>query len=395
MQGPAISNFAMASPATGQYVHTAIGSGTNFQGDFGYDSVLSQHDLDIYLFCATPRPGRSTWISVYYRNKGTTPVSGTIVLSYDSKLNFTSTFPANSGTHNANNNTITWTFTNLQPSNRRSFFRAWFTLPANVPLNTPIASIANIGPIVGDIDSTNNEYGCVRPVRNSWDPNDKLVEQGEGPDGWIDADQRLHYTVRFQNTGNDTAFQVVIKDVVDPNLDLSTFDVLGVSHPYTLRIDGNREMTWTFDNILLPDSNTNEPESHGSIHYAISTLPGLSPGTKVENTAAIYFDFNPPVITNTTVNTVRFPTGIHSPMIRRPFKAAPNPVQDRVRLIWDDPANRPTEARLLDARGRLVAARAFENNEIIWSMEDLPAGLYLLQVQSASGEAFTQKLVKE
>ena len=61
---------------------------------------------------------------------------------------------------------------------------------------------------------------------------------------------------------------------------------------------------------MLPDSTTNEPASHGHIHYQIRQKNGNQIGDVIKNKAYIYFDYNPPIITNETVNTIYQPTGI-------------------------------------------------------------------------------------
>jgi hypothetical protein len=66
---------------------------------------------------------------------------------------------------------------------------------------------------------------------------------------------------------------------------------------------GKTFLRWQFNNILLPDSNTNEPASNGFIQFRISPKTGLALGSKVRNHAEIYFDFNPPIITNQTLTT--------------------------------------------------------------------------------------------
>ena len=140
-------------------------------------------------------------------------------------------------------------------------------------------------------------------IAGSYDPNDKQVF----PSGWGEAHNifpktRLEYKIRFQNTGTDTAFIVRLIDTLSAKLDISTLHEQGSSHPYTLTISGTNPpvLDFLFENIVLPDSNVNEPLSHGYVQFSIlpdSTLPLKS---RIENFADIYFDFNPPVRTNTT-----------------------------------------------------------------------------------------------
>lgn len=147
-----------------------------------------------------------------------------------------------------------------------------------------------------------------REVTSSFDPNAKSARpRGIGQDHLIEKGWRLEYTVDFQNTGNDTAFVVVIRDTLSPHLDLSTLRILGGSHPFSWQLRPGRELVFTFENILLPDSAANFEGSMGHVSFQAYPRPGLSPGAVIENTAAIYFDFNAPIITNTVFHTIRKP----------------------------------------------------------------------------------------
>lgn len=153
----------------------------------------------------------------------------------------------------------------------------------------------------------NSKTFCL-PIRNSVDPNDKQVF----PIGFtnkhiVAPNTRLDYLIRFQNTGTDTAYMVRIVDTLAPNLNVESFEMGASSHDYRLQMEttrfGKTFLTWEFPNILLPDSNANEPASNGFVQYRISPKPNLPLGSKVQNYAAIYFDFNLPVLTNTTLST--------------------------------------------------------------------------------------------
>ena len=143
---------------------------------------------------------------------------------------------------------------------------------------------------------------------NSFDPNIKsALPIGTGEEHFIEDNWELNYTIQFQNTGNDVAFDVVIKDTISEHLDLNTLQVRGGSHNFTWEINEERELVFTFANILLPDSTSNEPESHGMVSYSIYPYQDLTPLTRIENRAGIYFDFNEPIITNTVFHTIRKP----------------------------------------------------------------------------------------
>jgi uncharacterized repeat protein (TIGR01451 family) len=143
------------------------------------------------------------------------------------------------------------------------------------------------------------------PVRGSYDPNDKsCIPKGVGSDFSILPDAQLEYLIRFQNTGNDTAFSVIIRDTLDMHLNPFSVRTGVASHDYSFRIFDQGILEWTFHHILLPDSTTDEPGSHGFATFIADLAPGLADGTTVQNRAAIYFDYNDPIITNSVLHTV-------------------------------------------------------------------------------------------
>ncbi|MFK7774419.1 MAG: FG-GAP-like repeat-containing protein [Saprospiraceae bacterium] len=146
------------------------------------------------------------------------------------------------------------------------------------------------------------------PFFGSYDPNDKrAIPTGIGAENNIERSWELDYTIRFQNTGNDTAFLVVLRDTISEHLDLATLNVRSSSHEYFYEINADRELKITYATIELPDSTTNLDESQGFIEYSISPKTDVPFGSVIENTAYIYFDFNAPIITNTVFHTIQKP----------------------------------------------------------------------------------------
>lgn len=148
----------------------------------------------------------------------------------------------------------------------------------------------------------------------SWDPNDiRVFPKGMGPDHLIDRETELEYHIRFQNTGTDTAFQVQILDTLPlPQLDLSSLKIGSSSHPFTWELSSTGIISFRFEGIALPDSSTNEMASHGFVRFKIHPQVDILPGTTIANRAAIYFDFNEAVITNTATVTIRKPVSYRS-----------------------------------------------------------------------------------
>lgn len=158
-------------------------------------------------------------------------------------------------------------------------------------------------------DEPETETYCT-PIVYSRDPNDKTVAPiGITSNHNIVGDEALEYLIRFQNIGTAPAINVFVEDELDESLDLSTLEIGLSSHPVSFAFgqDTGSKLTWTFNNIMLPDSTSDEPNSHGFVKYKIKPKQGLAKGTVIRNKASIIFDFNSPVITNEVFHTIGLP----------------------------------------------------------------------------------------
>jgi uncharacterized repeat protein (TIGR01451 family) len=143
------------------------------------------------------------------------------------------------------------------------------------------------------------------PIIGSYDPNDKTAfPMGFGPDHFIEPGTAIEYLVRFQNVGNDTAFHVFVRDTLSAYLDPATVEVTGFSHPYQLKVDSTGALEFAFYHIHLTDTIRNEPGSHGYIKFRVAQRADNVIGTIINNQAAIYFDYNEPIFTNTVFHTL-------------------------------------------------------------------------------------------
>ncbi|MGH1437052.1 MAG: T9SS type A sorting domain-containing protein [Lewinella sp.] len=218
----------------------------------------------------------------------------------------------------------------------------------------------------------------------SYDPNDKQVSpKGEGPASEILKNEALFYTIRFQNTGNFPAQDIEIIDDLHEGFDLPTFEFINASHPITeiKRVDSR--LFFVFEDIWLPDSVNNEPESHGFVSFKISPQPNLPDNYVINNTASIYFDQNPAIVTNTVTNTLVNIISSNEeipPPTKSNFLVAPNPVTNAffIRKLADDGISYPLV--LHDARGRVVQRCTLVDNEKEITTSTLAAGLYLLRI---------------
>ena len=224
-----------------------------------------------------------------------------------------------------------------------------------------------------------------KAITGSYDPNDKQgFPEGYGEQHYIDPGTPLEYLIRFQNTGNDTAFVVKIIDSLSQWLDPATIRPGAASHPYTFGLDGTGVASFTFDNILLPDSNVNEVASHGFVKFSIYPKANIPLETVIENTAEIYFDFNEAIVTNTTFHTIgdHFITvGLWQP--ENPVyqvQVAPNPTRGEAVITVKGLPPGAIDLKVTDAYGRIVLTQHSDDNNLQINGNALPAGLYYFQV---------------
>lgn len=231
---------------------------------------------------------------------GTNPVSATIQVVLDPSFTYeSSTFPPDSVVGNV----MHWSFLDLLPGDHLNW-----TVQVHSPNTDMIGEpYAHVGSLVATNiygEDSLLSFAFNGTVSCGYDPNMKqVVPVGAGEAGYVDIQQReLEYTIHFQNTGNDTAHSVVLRDQLDPRLVPSSLQILGRSHPFELTVDADGEMAFTFPEIMLPDSGTDQLASRGHVSFRIDIWEDLASGTLITNTASIYFDNNPPIWTN-TVNT--------------------------------------------------------------------------------------------
>jgi uncharacterized repeat protein (TIGR01451 family) len=192
------------------------------------------------------------------------------------------------------------------------------------------------------------------------------------------------YTIHFQNTGNAPAFNIRLRDTLDLQLDRNTFEVLGYSHPASVQMNNNI-LTIRFNNIMLPDSTTDLQGSMGYFQYRIKPLPNLPIGSQIKNTAYIYFDYNAPIVTNTTENNFEFPVRVKQTDIEPAFAVYPNP-GNGLFLIKDKRNIQTVEVFNLLGEQVLRQTHAGQINLTMF-----PAGIYTARINGTQ----VVKLVKE
>jgi uncharacterized repeat protein (TIGR01451 family) len=249
--------------------------------------------------------------------------TGTVTIELSGPVTYVSPLPG-ALTPQVNGNIFTYNISNFNNLTSQSFGLELLT-DTTAQVGNQVCAHVVVSPTPLDSDTTNNVYDYCYNVVNSYDPNMKEVYPVNVLPGY---DDWFTYTIHFQNTGNAPAFNIRLRDTLDANLDVNTFEILGYSHAANTSISGS-VLTIRFNNIMLPDSTTDYEGSMGYFQYRIKPLPNLPNGTQIENTAYIYFDYNAPIITNTTQNNFDITVGkLEEVVSKNEFVLYPNPSND-------------------------------------------------------------------
>ncbi|WP_026755727.1 T9SS type A sorting domain-containing protein [Sediminibacter sp. Hel_I_10] len=381
-----LPSYMSFTPASQQSFFAEIGDTDTI--DFSVGQLIEVNDLNIAIYPAInePRPGFDTTHQLVYNNVGTTQLSGSISFEFDdSKLQF---LTSSETITSQSASTLNFDFTDLNPFETRIIDLDFNVFaPPTTSINDILMSTATINPLSGDETEDDNTFTIEQTVIGSYDPNDIQCLEGEQI-LLEDADKYLHYLIRFQNTGTASAINVRVENSLDNKLDWTTMQLETMSHEGRVEILNGSEVSFVFNNINLPDSNNDEPNSHGFIAYKIKPNADVVLGDIFYNTADIYFDFNPPIITNTATTEIVETLSLTN-VNTHSFNVFPNPAQSDLTVKGNRSINHVT---IVDVNGRLLKSikRSGLTSSTIINVEDLNSGIYFLNIESES----TKQVVK-
>jgi uncharacterized repeat protein (TIGR01451 family) len=360
--------------------HFAISGNDTTGFDFGMmGSNVPIDQMSIDVTTGIPRCNTSFPIFINYSNQGLMSQTGMLKFSCDNQLLINNSNPQPDSIVGNN-----W-FWNI--SNLTTFHNGFITV--SVAMDTflipPVTHLVNVEFIRSGI-SIVSDFKSFQGLC-SLDPNDKTVTpEGVGATHEIASTQMLDYTIRFQNFGNDTAFYVMIIDTLDADLDFSTFQIKSSSHPCDVSLSSSGLLTVKFRKINLLWEAVDVAGSQGYFQYSISPLSGVANTTLITNSAAIYFDFNLPVITNEVFNTISYNIlSFHSPESNDEIFVYPIPALNEIYLNGKD-SHEILSYSIFDITGKQFYDEInWQHNQPI-NVANLHSGIYLLRLKSVSGK---------
>ncbi len=385
------SNWQLTTDSTNYFLSLAEGEIATIT--FGIYPTQQVSHIQTTINSPNTRCNEVITMNVTTKNLGTTIASGIMWLTIDDAI------PAFNFIHEpdtviADFDTYGWYYTDLYPGQ---------SIIKNVAITVPGPPDFDLGERLlfgafsqytdANGDDTSEGFRYDPEVRCSYDPNDKLVNPKREGD-YVLFEEDFIYTIRFQNTGNDVAYDVVIRDTLDANLDLTTFRVLGSSHAdllNTILNEDERILTFEFRDIFLPDSTSNFDASQGYVNYLISPFDGLAEETPITNSAGIYFDLNPPVITNTvqSIMVSELPTvSTETPDHSYDFNILPNPNSG----VFTVQGISTGTYQIHNTSGQIIREGKMQNDPSI-DISHQAQGVYFISIQ-IENEVISKRLIK-
>jgi uncharacterized repeat protein (TIGR01451 family) len=231
-----------------------------------------------------------------------------------------------------------------------------------------------------DADTSNNTYSIRQMISSAYDPN--LKESN--PNGrLIQKPDNIRYTIHFQNEGNDTAIKVQVLDTLSVLTPVYEVEIAAASHDFNFTVE-NSILVWEFDRIKLPAKQETEFGSRGFVSFTAKINKPFKVGDSLRNRAAIYFDYEKPVVTNyAKVVMVKKNNAIDEHRFKmESFSIFPNPSSDR-QTIRNISGHRHTLS-IYSVSGHLMCELEFNPyEELSIDMEQWAPGIYF--VRSSSG----------
>jgi uncharacterized repeat protein (TIGR01451 family) len=393
-----LPGFIQTLPQSNQpIVLTGLVAGITYSGnDFGFSPISNFQDLTIAKgHIMQPRHVQPYRMYVDVLNKGNTVNTPIVSIDLPAQTTYLNSYPAG-GVYQSGNHRVVWPLNPLTPYTNWSGY-AQVSVPTTIPMGASISSTGTIDPENTDsipLDNVDSDTGVVSAP---YDPNDIMLI----PDNHYGLINNIHlndtlltYRIRFQNTGNDTAFNVTILDTLDNSLDLESFEYVMSSDSVQITFEPGRVARFYFPMIMLPDSTTDFIESQGMVVYRIKGNAAIN--YTVKNKAAIYFDLNAPVITQESQYTWVQETKNEEEIDLKSVSIYPNPTNN----VWHIDLSRSQESwlswKLLDIEGRVLEVSKDlipGERTFALSSERLPIGIYFFILESNQEKSYF-KLIK-
>lgn len=374
-----LSNYSFANISFNDI--TITGNGIQYY-NFPITITNNYNDLSVTIVpSGNPRPGFHYGNKIAYTNNGTqTIASGTVTFTKGTGATISSV--SESGIVSTANG-FTFDFTNLLPFETR--YITVDLLTATIPtvtLGQLITNSASTTMVTNDVLPLNNSYVLNQSVIGSYDPNHKSEGYGDKiVYANFSANDYLTYTIEFENTGTSYASFINVTDVLDAKLDENSIRMVDASHVYTLKRVGSN-LTWNFANINLPPSVSGTEIGKGYVTFKIKPKAGYAVGDIIPNSANIYFDYNPAIVTNTC--TTEFVSFLNNESYAfNGLNYYPNPVKNSLTI---SNSSELTQVEITSVLGQTMMTKNLNELQTEIDLSNLENGVYFVKVKSDGAE---------
>ncbi|MFY7666115.1 T9SS type A sorting domain-containing protein [Flavobacterium sp.] len=332
-----------------------------------------------------PRAGDIGKLKVQIKNNGNGTATGTLSFQKPNIATINNVSPS----VQLNTTGFSVDYANLLPNEIRSYLVTYSIPPIpQVNIDDVLTSSAQVSNS-NDAFINDNNASLEQIVVAAYDPNDKQEKHGGSIEfASFSENDYLEYTIRFQNTGTANAINVRIEDILGPQYNLESLRMISASHTYYMQRIGN-EVKWFFDFIQLPGAVQSPAESIGYLTFKIKLNPGFTMNDVITNTAAIYFDTNPPIITNTHTTVFFENLSVNQPL-NELLQIYPNPAKTQV--FFNLPSETIESIEIYDLTGKCVVKKSVNDRQFELNTANLSRGFYLVKVRTTSGIELSKKL---
>ncbi len=365
-----------------------------YEQDFCITPNGTHNDLEVTIIpIEQARPGFETDYKIQIANVGNTILFSDLQLTFESELmDFISSSEAPGS---VDDDKINWTFSEIKPFET---YEIIITFELNTPTETPPLNDGDVLHLYASVDSgeedsdpSNNIHQLYQTVVNSFDPNDKTCLEGDQLRPEMVGDF-VHYMIRFENTGTAEAVNVVVRDSIDPQkFEISTLQIVDASHELETRINDGNIVEFIFKDIYLPfEDETND----GYVVFKLKTRDDLTLGDIFENQAAIYFDYNAPIITNVASTEIAIPLSTnHINIDDSKIRVFPNPTSTYLNVSSEYLLR---EVSIITSTGSILKKVTYfgSTHSDNIKLNNLAHGIYFVEILTEKGSV-TRKIIKE
>ncbi len=386
--------YTFSTPATQNVNFVGMGN-TSSDNNFGLVATPNMNDLKVDIVgISNPKKGYVLSYLITYKNQGTTSQNATLNLNFPGIIDFLMSAPNYDG---FTGNTLEWNLGVLAPQELGTI-TVHFYIPTSLNVGDLISSSVSITPDMNDQTPSDNSMNITQAIVGPYDPNYKTVNIDTLYDvtasGWLD------YTIHFQNVGTDTAHNVIVIDTLSAFLKPGFLEIISKSHPnLSLQIREGNVVEFRFDQIMLPDSSTNQIASQGFVKFRIQYIDALPLFETIENFVDIYFDYEASVRTDTArtyhTTTSLSVAGIN---LNEELLIFPNPAGEKVFIRLPESINGDEVIRVYALDGKLQQLYHTDkmtdpSTPFEMEISRLRSGVYILELTNGE-QRFRTKFVK-